>query len=90
MGFHNIELNNSIVHWEANNNETKSVVWLKSHSVKGALSNVTRFLGQTFFCHIQQTSPHYPLAACPLNTLSKNAIFADTPSSTNGNKNKLG
>jgi len=27
------------------------------------------FLGQNIFCPIQQTSPHDPLAACPLNTL---------------------
>lgn len=37
--------------------------------IKGALSDVTRFLGQNIFCHILQTFPHYPLAACPLNTL---------------------
>jgi len=40
--------------------------------------------------HIQQTSPHYPPATCPLNTLLKNAVSVDTPGSTNDNKNKLG
>jgi len=37
--------------------------------IKGALSDVTRFFRPKHFRHIQHTSPHYPLAACPLNTL---------------------
>jgi len=31
----------------------------------------THFSGSNIFCHIQQTSPHYPLAACPKRGLCR-------------------